>query len=96
LDLVPAGQKLHAIDVEANVGRWSAAMLTAARQAGRLENLHLEALEPSAHAFGLLAKALDGQPVGLHNMPIAGAPRRSLCTALKSTSKGDRRCKSVS
>jgi FkbM family methyltransferase len=71
LDLVPADQRIHVIDVGANVGRWSAAMLTAARQAGRLENLDLEAFEPSVHTFGLLAKALDGQPVGLHNVAMS-------------------------
>jgi FkbM family methyltransferase len=71
LDLVPADRKIHVIDVGANVGRWSAAMIAAARQARRLEVLDLHAFEPSEYTFGLLAKALSGQPVRLHNVAMS-------------------------
>lgn len=71
LDLVPAGRRIHVVDVGANIGRWSAAMLAAAHQADRLECLDLHAFEPSAYTFGLLAKALDGQPVQLVNVAVS-------------------------
>ncbi len=65
LDLIPAGKKVNVIDVGANVGCWSGAMLTAARQARRLADLDLHAFEPSAYTFALLSRTLDGQPVTL-------------------------------
>jgi len=71
LDLAPAGSSIHVIDVGANVGRWSAAMLAAARQAGRLEHFDLHAFEPSAYTFALLAKGLDGHPVRLHRAAVS-------------------------
>jgi FkbM family methyltransferase len=65
LELLPAGQDFQVFDVGANVGRWSAAMLAAARQAGRLDDLDLYAFEPSSYTFALLSEALSGQPVSL-------------------------------
>jgi FkbM family methyltransferase len=67
----PSGQKVHVIDVGANVGQWSAAMLAAARQAARLADLDLHAFEPSAHTFSLLAKEMRGQPVQLRNTAVS-------------------------
>jgi FkbM family methyltransferase len=71
LDLVPGGTRIHVIDVGANVGRWSASMLAAAGHAGRKDNLDLHAFEASAYTFGLLAKALGGQPARLHNVALS-------------------------
>ena len=61
LDLSPPGREIHVVDVGANVGRWSAAMLAAARQARRSDDLDLRAFEPSAYTFEQLAQALHGQ-----------------------------------
>jgi len=66
LKLSPTGRQIHVLDVGANVGRWSGAMLTAAQQAGRLGDLHLHAFEPSSYTFAILSEALDGHPVSLH------------------------------
>lgn len=71
LDLVPADRKFHVIDVGANIGRWSAAMIAAAHQVGRLECLDLHAFEPSAYTFAILAKALDGERVQLVNVAVS-------------------------
>jgi len=65
LELLPAGREIHVFDVGANVGRWSAAMLATARQAGRLDDLALYAFEPSSYTFALLSESLSGQPVSL-------------------------------
>jgi len=70
LDLSSAGQEVHVCDVGANVGRWSAAMLTAARRAGRLGDLDLHAFEPSSYTFALLSQALDGQPVRMRRLAL--------------------------
>jgi FkbM family methyltransferase len=71
LDLVPVRRNFHVIDVGANIGRWSAAMIAAARQMGRLECLDLHAFEPSAYTFAILAKALDGERVQLVNVAVS-------------------------
>jgi FkbM family methyltransferase len=71
LDLSPAGQKVHVLDVGANVGRWSASMLEAARRAARLDDLDLCAFEPSAYTFEQLTSALHGRPVTLHRMALS-------------------------
>ena len=59
------GRKIHVIDVGANVGRWSAAMLRAAALAGRLNDLDLHAFEPSAYTFARLSESLYGSSVTL-------------------------------
>jgi FkbM family methyltransferase len=71
LDGAPAGLKIHVVDVGANVGNWSAAMLFAASQAGQLTNLDLHAFEPSAYTFARLTKTLGGNRVRLHNVAIS-------------------------
>jgi FkbM family methyltransferase len=58
LDLSPGGARINVIDVGANVGRWSAAMLKAAQETGRLEELHLHAFEPCSTSFALLSDVL--------------------------------------
>lgn len=65
LELSPDGRRIHVLDVGANVGRWSAAMLAAARYAGRLDDLDLHAFEPSSDTFALLSTALSGQSANL-------------------------------
>jgi FkbM family methyltransferase len=71
LELSPAGREIHVLDVGANVGRWSSAMLVAARQGGRLGDLRLRAFEPSSYTFGRLSEEFDGQPVSLHQVALS-------------------------
>jgi FkbM family methyltransferase len=68
--LSPPGQRMQVIDVGANVGRWSAAMLTAVGEVGRLGDLELHAFEPSADTHAMLAAALDGQAVHLSRLAL--------------------------
>jgi FkbM family methyltransferase len=70
LGLSPPGREIHVIDAGANVGRWSAAMLAAAHQAGRSDDLDLRAFEPSGWTFERLTLALRGQGVNLHRMAL--------------------------
>ena len=70
LGVPPPGQPLRIVDVGANVGHWSAAMLAAARQAGRLDNLDLHAFEPSAYTFALLEETLKDQPARLRRCAV--------------------------
>jgi FkbM family methyltransferase len=64
------GQRIRVIDVGANVGRWSAAMLAAVQQAGRCDDLDLHAFEPSTDTHTLLAAALLGQAVHLSRVAL--------------------------
>jgi FkbM family methyltransferase len=68
LRFAPPGQRIHVIDVGANVGRWSAAILAATGQAGRSADLDLHAFEPSAYTFQRMEATLHGQQVTLHQM----------------------------
>jgi FkbM family methyltransferase len=63
--LSSAGQSLCVVDVGANVGRWSASMLEAASNAGRLDDLDLHAFEPSSYTFAQLSRAIGHRPVTL-------------------------------
>lgn len=65
LELAADAGPLRVLDVGANAGRWSGAMLAAARQAGRLGDLDLHAFEPSSYTYTHLARTLAGQPVRL-------------------------------
>jgi FkbM family methyltransferase len=70
LELVPSGQRVQVLDVGANVGRWSTAMLLAAGKAGRAQDLHLHAFEPSAYTFARLSKALSHDSVVLEQVAL--------------------------
>jgi len=71
LDLSPPGEEVHVVDVGANKGQWSGAMLDAARQAGRLDDLDLHAFEPSSYTFARLSETLDGQRVNLYRAALS-------------------------
>jgi FkbM family methyltransferase len=75
--LCPPDQCLRVLDVGANVGRWSASMLDAACQAGRLADLDLHAFEPSAYTYARLSEALDGQGVRLFRAALGDRPGSS-------------------
>jgi FkbM family methyltransferase len=70
LALAPAGGKVCVIDVGANIGRWSEAMIDATRRAGRIDDLDLHAFEPSSYTFSRLLQALGGQRVVLHRAAL--------------------------
>jgi len=65
LDLSAPGDRVHIVDVGANVGQWAAAMLAAAREAGRLDDLDLHSFEPSSFSFARLSEALREEGVSL-------------------------------
>jgi FkbM family methyltransferase len=71
LYLLPAGQRVHVVDVGANVGRWSAGMLTAVACAGRIGDLDLHALEPASDTFRRLSENLAGRPVTLARVALS-------------------------
>jgi FkbM family methyltransferase len=70
LELSSAGQEIHVVDIGANIGQWSGAMLTAAEQAGRLRDLDLHAFEPSSYTFACLSEALGGRQVNLRRSAL--------------------------
>jgi FkbM family methyltransferase len=78
LDLFPCDRKIHVLDVGANVGQWSASMLTAARDAGRAENLDLHSFEPSSYTFSRLSKTLASHPVNLQQVALSERPGSSV------------------
>jgi len=78
VNLSPPGQEIHVIDVGANVGRWSLAMLGAARESGRSGDLRMHVFEPSAYTFGYLAATLHGQKVKLQRMAVSHGSGSSL------------------
>ena len=67
-------ERILVLDVGANVGRWSSAMLSAASQAGRLDDLDLHAFEPSAYTFARLSEALDSPCVTLGRLALGDQP----------------------
>lgn len=73
-----AGEPVHVADVGANVGRWSAAMLATASQAGREPDLRLHAFEPDSRAFARLTKALDGTSARLSKTALSDRQGTSL------------------
>ncbi len=70
LELSPVGQDIHVVDVGANVGLWSVAMLAAARQAGRFGDLDLHVFEPSSYTFACLSEALGMHSVTLRQLAL--------------------------
>ncbi len=78
LDMSPPGRDFHVVDVGANVGRWSVAMLTAAQEAGRSGDLDLHAFEPSAYTFERLEATLHGRQASLQRMALSDTAGSSL------------------
>lgn len=78
LNLSLPGQEIHVIDVGANVGRWSVAMLGAAQESGRSDDLRMHVFEPSAYTFECLAATLRGQKVKLARMAMSDGSGSSL------------------
>jgi FkbM family methyltransferase len=74
LDLSPPGEQVHVVDVGANKGQWSGAMLEAARQSGRLADLDLHAFEPSSYTFARLSEALGEERVNLYRVALGDKP----------------------
>src|SRR5450755_1984335 len=71
LRLASPGDRLHVLDVGANAGQWAGLMLSAARRAGRLDDLDLHCFEPSSHTFAGLSQALRGQRVTLNQAGLS-------------------------
>jgi FkbM family methyltransferase len=69
-DLSARGHEVHVVDVGANKGQWSGAMIDSARHAGRLSDLDLHAFEPSSYTFARLSETLDGQRVSLYQTAL--------------------------
>jgi FkbM family methyltransferase len=66
------GRDVHVIDAGANVGRWSASMLDAARRNGRSGNLCLHCFEPASWTFARLSAALgDNGRVSLQQAALS-------------------------
>jgi len=65
------GTKLHVVDVGANVGKWSESMISAMYQEGRLDDLHLDVFEPSAHTFALLSRRVRIRQANLHRTALS-------------------------
>jgi FkbM family methyltransferase len=65
IGLAEPGASVHVIDVGANVGQWSVALISAARQAGRLSDIKLHAFEPSSYTYQRMSEALDGCGVAM-------------------------------
>jgi len=70
MSLSSPGEPLHVVDVGANIGQWSTAMLNAARLTDRLDDLDLHAFEPSLYTFGRLSETLSGQRVILRQAAL--------------------------
>jgi FkbM family methyltransferase len=71
IELSPPGEAIPVVDAGANIGRWSTAMLQAARQGGRLSDLELHAIEPCSYTFERLSETLTGQPVSLARLALS-------------------------
>jgi FkbM family methyltransferase len=78
LGLSPPGRKVHVIDVGANLGHWSEAMIAAAREGGRPLDLDLHVFEPSAYTFRQLTAALKGPNVKAHQLAVSDGDGTSL------------------
>jgi FkbM family methyltransferase len=78
LDLWAPGREIHVIDVGANVGRWSVAMLAAAQDAARSADLDLHVFEPSAYTFERLVTTLTENKIHLHRMAVGDRTGSSL------------------
>jgi FkbM family methyltransferase len=78
LDLVPQDRKVHVLDVGANIGQWSASMLTVALHEGRAEDLDLHSFEPSSYTFARLSKLLESHRLNLRHVALSERSGSSL------------------
>jgi FkbM family methyltransferase len=69
--LAEPGASVPVIDVGANVGLWSAALISAARQAGRLADIRLHAFEPSSYTFRRMSETLVGCGVAMYQAGLS-------------------------
>lgn len=83
LDLFPQERKVHVLDVGANVGQWSASMLTIARHEGRAEDLDLHSFEPSSYTFARLSEALERHRVNLQQVALSERSGSSLLHVMR-------------
>lgn len=65
------GQKIHVVDVGANLGQWSTGIISAARQADRRDDLDLHAFEPSMYTYEQLCNGLGKQRVTLKRLAMS-------------------------
>ena len=70
VDLSPSGVGISVVDVGANIGRWSLAMITAVQRSGRSSDLDLHAFEPSSYTFRLLSETLSDRQVTLNQAAL--------------------------
>ncbi len=71
LALAPVTGPVRVVDVGANVGEWSTALLASAARHGRLADVELHACEPSAHTAQVLADALAGTTAKVHRVALS-------------------------
>jgi FkbM family methyltransferase len=74
MSLAPPGEIVNVVDVGANKGQWSIAMLTTAERAGRIADLRLHAFEPSLYTFGLLSEVLSNRRAYLYREALSDVP----------------------
>ena len=78
LNMSSPGRKICVIDVGANVGRWTSAMLAAAQEARRSDDLDIHVFEPSAYTFQQLETTLQRKNANLHRMAVGDRTGPSL------------------
>ena len=78
LNMSSPGEAIHVLDVGANVGLWSEAMLGAAQEAGRSDDLDVHVFEPSIYTFTHLKATLDGKKVNLNQVAVGDTTGTSL------------------
>ena len=71
LKLTEKGDGLHILDVGANVGMWSLALLEAAERSGRLNDIDLHSFEPSRYTFRQLTTRLEGKPATARRLALS-------------------------
>ena len=76
LAATPVGQPLTVLDVGANLGDWSSALLERARHTGQLQQLALHAFEPSEFTCALLRERLPTW-VRVNQVALSNGERRS-------------------
>ncbi len=71
LQQAAGGGRMTVLDVGANHGEWSAALLDASEQLSAPLELIVHCFEPSAYTAGLLRRRLDGRPVVVNQMALS-------------------------